>query len=536
MCGRPLFRRKMLSVLTNLGSFYLMKMRKFTAFIIAVVAILATFSFLTPASGVYAADPAGTEADFINGYKYYYSNFVFEKLNEKLGEADKANYAKYTYKFSFTLKGASEEDKTNATKYTVKSDKNGLTGDGEQIKFKAAGEYEATVFGTAIDKDADTDTEVTGVTFTVADYDDTKDYLKISYNNPDEVETENALKTYLADVQEAAKKDYGGDFVYPSVKSLVTTSVLDYKNLKLTLYYMTPDSSSFSSTSSSSTSGKKFELSTHGTYVYYVTLADPEGNGVVFDYNKYEAETRADATGRSVVWLKEDETDKYYIIDKTPAGNETGITVRYVYEAGTNKVVCPVFSFDFNGTKTPEIVIDSNNVHKGCKGLTYKEIKEYITVVSVDNSQTEYRLYYSKVKLSDAQLADGQWKKTFDAALDTFDADNVTNSLYDVTDVKAFAFDQSARTFMVAENGYYYVACAVANEFGDASGYLEIEGTNTLTKISYARNWGEFFKNNTTSVIFLGIAVLSFIGLLLVIFIKPKQTEIAENDTPKKKG
>jgi len=509
-----------------------MKMRKFTAFIIAVVAILATFSFLTPASGVYADEPADTNnADFINGYKYYYSNFVFEKLNEKLDEADKADYAKYTYKFSFTLENATEADKENATKYSVKSDENGLTGDGEQIKFKAAGKYEAILFGTATDKDNDTDTEVK-VNFTVADYDAIKNNIKISYKTLDD----ETLKAYLEDVNGAIPSNYGDDFTYPSVKSLITSNVLDYKNLKLTLYYMTPNSSSFSSTSSSSSSGKKFEVSTHGTYVYYVTLADPEGNGVVFDYNKYEAEVNG-----SRVELKEDDVVKYYVVDKTLENNTTGVTVRYVYEKGTgensdDKFVCPIFSFDFNGTKNPTITVDRDNVHKGCKGLTYKEIKDYITVVTVDNSQTEYRLYYSKVKLTDVQLAADQWEKTFNAAVDTFDSNDITNVLYDVTDVEAFAFDQSARTFMVAENGYYYVKCAVANEFGGALDYLEIEGTNTLTKINYARNWGEFFKNNTTSVIFLGIAVLSFIGLLLVIFIKPKQTEIAENDTPKKKG
>ena len=68
-----------------------MKMGKITAFITAFVAILTTFSFLTPAATANAAS-----ADFLLAYSSYDSNFVFENLAGKItADEDKVDYENY---------------------------------------------------------------------------------------------------------------------------------------------------------------------------------------------------------------------------------------------------------------------------------------------------------------------------------------------------------------------------------------------------------------------------------------------------------
>ena len=111
------------------------------------------------------------------------------------------------------------------------------------------------------------------------------------------------------------------------------------------------------------------------------------------------------------------------------------------------------------------------------------------------------------------------------------------SGVYDVTEVKAFAFDTSTRYFNVAAKGYYYVVCEVGNEWGDtAFCTYAINGNNEFNRVKYVRDWGMFLKNNTLSVVFLGIAVLSFIGLIVVICIKPKEAGADGDVTPKSKG
>lgn len=564
MCGSAFCRGKKSVAQSIFGSLTFMKMGKITAFITAIVAILTTFSFLTPATAAFADEGTGTQTEFLFAYNSYDSNFVFGKLAEQLDEANKADYANYKYTFSYEPAGltqgevekylgkkvgdkagegedaktltledllAEAKEKLGAKDIEVKvSDKELSETGSKKLTFNYQGGYTATIKGTPKDSESGKealDAVVPFKTVSSAGLD-----LTPKYNFGDL----KALKKYAATVKETASNvKFGDDFTFPDIKDLYSVNYYAKEDAKLTLFYMTPGSSSFSKSTVSGSSSKEFELGSHGKYTFYIALANPvNGKDEAISLNDYKLKDDG---------YYEDDVKKYYLSNETFSsvvygeGEEipdtTGVTVQYLCDAGGNKLY-PVFSFNYSGTKDPKVIKSQSEgqVHNAYYGLTYTNVSKLLTVESVSDSQTKYRLYFSTTELGSDKLV---WKDA--AKLGDNDAED--GKLYDVTDEKDFAFSESTRNFNVAKKGYYYVTCDVSNEFGGDSAYVVINGTKEISKISYTRDWGKeigsFFKNNTTSVIFLGIAILSFIGLMLVIFIKPKDAKVEENVTPKSK-
>ena len=526
--------RQKVGCTVSFWEFNFMKMGKITAFITAIVAILTTFSFLTPATAAFADEGTGTQTEFLFAYNSYDSNFVFGKLAEKLDEENKVDYENYKYTFSYEPNGLTDEEKE---KYGAKDIEVKVSGSelsessSKKLVFNYQGDYTATIKGTPKDSESGKEAVDAVVAFKTVSSDGLD--LTPAYNFGDL----KALKQYAATVKETASGvDFGDDFSFPDIKNLYTTNYYAKEDAKLTLFYMTPSSSSFSKSTVSGSSSKEFELSSHGKYTFYIALANPVND-------KDEAISLNDYELKDDGYYKDDEK-KYYLSDETFSGvvfdgegeedpDITGVTVQYLCDAEGNKIY-PVFSFNYSGTKAPKVIKSQSEgqVHNAYYGLTYTNASKLLTVESVSDSQTQYRLYFSTTELGSDKLV---WK---DAA-ELGDNDAEDGKLYDVTDEKDFAFSQSTKNFNVAEKGYYYVTCDVSNEFGGDSAYVVINGTKEISKISYTRDWGKeigsFFKNNTTSVIFLGIAILSFIGLMLVIFIKPKDAKVEENVTPKSK-
>lgn len=529
MCGSAFCRGKKSVAQSIFGSLTFMKMGKITAFITAIVAILTTFSFLTPATAAFADETAGSQTEFLFAYNSYDSNFVFGKLAEKLDEENKVDYENYKYTFSYEPNGLTDEEKEKygAKDIEVKVSGNELSeSSSKKLVFNYQGDYTATIKGTPKDSESGkeaVDAVVPFKTVSSAGLD-----LTPKYNFDEKV-----LKQYAAEIKkDVSNVEFGKDFTFPDIKDLYSVNYYAKEDANLTLFYMTPSASSFSKSTVSGSSSKQFELGSHGKYTFYIALANPVNDkDEAISLNDYELKDDG---------YYEDDVKKYYLSNETFGGvvyggdeenpDITGVTVQYLCDAGGNKLY-PVFSFNYSGSKVPEVSADEKAVHNAYYGLTYTNVSKLITVVAVSDSQTRYRLLFSKNQLAEEKL---DWEHPAEWGDKIED-----NMLYDVTEAEDFAFSQSTKNFTVAEKGFYYVTCNVSNEFGGDSAYVVINGTKEISKISYTRDWGKeigsFFKNNTTSVIFLGIAILSFIGLMLVIFIKPKEAKVEENVTPKSK-
>lgn len=563
--------------------FYLMKMRKITAFLTALVAILASFSFLNPTFA--KADEEGgststtvtvqdftSTAKFVSAYKSYKSNYLFSELTSKASGTftEEFNYNEYTYSLKYEPTFFAESDFTadeNETaaeklekevkkysaevKVTAVGDSGSQTikdGAGDDVKFKAEGAYKATLYRAKKSGSDQSAKEFATVTFEVVNESTVdSDALALKYKTL----YEDDLKKYVDLVKtEVESVDYGDDFQYPELRDLVSVNYFDYSDLELTLFYTTPSQSGFSKVSpSSSSSSKKFELDEIGYYSFYVALSDPYG----------KAAQSLDLSGLTA--KQEDGQVKYYEDDATTPkftrksgetltaaeGEEKdykGYSVDWLCD-GAGKELCPIFTFNYVNAESaePKVEIESAaDTPKGYHKLVYKSVDKLLTITSVDSKTTNYRLYYSDSDVTSGEkwmdegvriLAEGAQDKEFNT-----DDLTANTGVFDVTDVDIFDFSTSTRYFTVAAKGYYYVVCEVGTDFGTVAVCTNaINATNEFSSVKYVRDWGKFLENNTTAVIFLGIAVLSFIGLMLVIFIKPKDKNAAkENALPENKG
>lgn len=550
-----------------------MKMRKITAFITAFVAILATFSFLNPTLAK-ADEPTATTptlpeytttAKFVKGYKSYKSNYLFSFFEKAVtGAEDKINYSEYTYTFAYELKDGAdlsetEKKNTSASGISITTETVGegddqktqlKDGSGNTVKFNATGNYRATLSRAAKTGDDRTAKEFATVDFTVTDKPTS---LKLEYNFDEDV-----LKEYVTLIKEEAESvDFGDDFRYPEFRKLITVDYFDYSDLQLTLYHTSPETSGFTKVSpSTSSSSKEFELDEIGYYSFYVGLCDPyqisEQDVNLSGLTAKQEDVVVNYQEDGVVNDQEDGVVNYYdgkavkfvrkASDINLGKGYEDYSIDYLCDANGKKL-CPIFTFNYVKTATPKVEITgANDTPKGYHKLVYKNVDKLITINTVDSRTTRYRLYFSTtdVTTGDWTHVNGAEKLAELAQGTEFNSDDLAsnNGVFDVTEVDAFDFSTSTRYFNVAAKGYYYVVCEVGTDFGQVTVCTNaIDATNEFTTVKYARDWGKFFENNTTAVIFLGIAVLSFIGLLLVIFIKPKDKETEKADAlPKNKG
>jgi len=553
----------------NLLGVYFMKMGKITAFITAIVAIFATFSFLTPATLAHAEEDTPAEtvydieydsgAEFVRTYRSYKSNYVFDKLlgGDKPEEFE-IDYAKYTYTFTYAPVPGPDDELTDEQKKSLsvtddiklttekvtenEQDKTVLKNNGgSSIVFYWIGNYAATITV----KENDEVKHTVKADFKVINNGGLKNEV-VAYDFDD-----GKIKAYAEQVAETVGSEslkYDEEFEYPELRELVSSANFDYSDLDASLYYSIPgNSSSFSKTSSNG-----FKVSAIGKFAFYVTFGTPYAKDEGLDLSEFTEKTYPEeVNGKKYdgIYYFEDDKDvtdpeqaKYLrktvtlSVNGETFDNVNGVTVEYIYDEN-GKAVCPVFSFTFAKAAEIKLTTDAreSDVPKAYVGLNYKKVDDRFTIVTAETrTSTNYRLYFSTEKLSGDQWTTLGYKEKLNDASKEFDVKNLDNNkgVYNVTDVELFAFSQSDRNFFVAAKGYYYVVCEVGTVSGsDTICTYAIDGTSKFETAKVERDWGKFFKNNLTSVIFLGIAVLSFIGLLLVIFIKPKDATTAAGGT-----
>ena len=423
-----------------------MKMKKITAFIVAILSVLSIVSF-APVAKVNAAPTV----EFVQSFNSYSLSYVTGRFTTD--EADG-----YKYK-------ASDEAEYGEV----------ITGDhvftGDVTKT-----YDIVVLNG--------ETEVITGTFGLIE-ETAEDSIYYSCDSADLAAYNDAIykKDGETETGKLVGKKLNDSFTYPDLTDLLVSNHFDYSVLKanLTLYYCKPKSTTFASTTS-----KSFTLSEIGTYSFYVVAKDPCGTALTVDTEELERKVVAGVDG----WY--DENDK---------------------------LIAPIFSFNFVVADGPEITI-SSKVEEGYIGLAYQDASEYITIVA-DNESVKYELYYSATKFNEGD----DWAS---AGVKTVE-DNAEN----VTEVEEYEFNSSSLEFMPTKAGCYYIVINVADKYGrDTAVTYAIEVNHEFTEVKYDT---QFWKYNWVSMMFLGIAVLCLIGIILLIFVKPKEEVEEEITTVAKK-
>ncbi len=338
---------------------------------------------------------------------------------------------------------------------------------GDRIVFWKSGDVDLRVYY----KDGDTEKEIYYERITVKE--NKKDDASVPTYKNDADAKQNFIDAYMAKLKD---KDTGtyvalGSNQYltlPSLEDLIFDDVNAYSELKLTVYYTTPNSSSSSTT-------LRIPLSDAGEYSFYVVAEDKAGNKM--DYQK---------------------------------------DFRYEDKNGDLKYgKYKDYIFTFSVEDNYPIKVESAKQGTGYVNVSYTATSFDITSSAYS---TEYKLYYSATEIG---ATDEGWVE-IPKASDITDTDYSENG-YSYDDIQAIAYNGST-TFTPNKTGFYKIDCTVtstvSNRMESAQTVINIKEQPKVVVVD--NHWLE---NNVWSVVFLSVGTLCLIGIIVLLCIKPKEEE-----------
>ncbi len=324
-----------------------------------------------------------------------------------------------------------------------------------------------------------------------------EDINNVSSENkaPEYVINQDALDSFKAALLKATKTTYTGSdketyirlgdkVTVPSMESLVIDDFTAYEKLSHTLYYSTPGTRSLSTTT-----GWEITTDLPGTYTFYVVFKDAQGESMnkedIYKVNENDANLLDDTKYKAFIFTFEIKDDA-----------EIKVTAISNHSNGFLNTKYTVSNFIIDGnTSEPEYQLwynkDSNATVNKLEGAGWVQIPEY-----------------SKVKNG------GDLPKGF--TLEQIKKTNYTGEL----------------SFTPVKVGKYVIKCTVDSKTSidrDAkSAYASVVVEKAPKVVTPANDW---LGDNVSSVIFLSIGAACLIGIIALLFVKPK----AKGQTKSKK-
>lgn len=342
------------------------------------------------------------------------------------------------------------------------------------------------------------------------------------------------VNAYQKRLSEAATgKFIDEDVNFPSMEWLFDDDN-GYRNLKFTICYRTPSSTSAKSTSGISYNKLKLTVTEEGLYEFKVFAIDLAGNKM----QCYNEEGKLVDVDTTTVWEIEE---------------------------------IPSFTFEIQnqGIKVKEL--SSSSSRKVSKSLDDKYTLSDLTVVGAKSKASEYKLYklanlsdyaiYTKVTFADLKAAADELIKNADKTkeidyaaiylqayasktgleISNFQEIAPMNKLIDKTDKEwdttdnKYEFDEKTGSFVAAEEGGYLI---LANYWNTELPTQRAVGYKIITVGSEGdtvEGDDEWFENNLVSIILFSVAGLLLIILIILFFIKPSNETLADVDKKVKK-
>lgn len=268
-----------------------------------------------------------------------------------------------------------------------------------------------------------------------------------------------------------------------------TSKYVDETLLKYTVYYQSPRSTDFSSTSVKTGALADISLSDEGTYRFYVLISDGENNEITVK----DLDERADGF--------------------------------YASEDASAELVVPIFEYDFvKAAEDKAVSVVANSIStKNAKG----RVNQRYQAVSFEVTNAAYEKYTLKYRAN----ADSDWKDAENGVDANFTESSFTSSQIYFTPLKTGQFKVDARVKGNAED--------LETKTAESSVITVSEKVEELKLVD--EKVKNFFKNNWLSVLFLGIALLCLVGIVVIALWKPsdgkktgktaKEVEKAEETT-----
>lgn len=287
---------------------------------------------------------------------------------------------------------------------------------------------------------------------------------------------EAALNKAIRSEDDAHYIHLGSELELPSMQDLVYDDQSSYAKLKdnATVYYNGSNASKLS-----------FKLNEAGKYLFYVVFADEEGN-------------------------KMDVKDIYNADEENP------IVV------GSEHLV-----FDFEIFDDAPIQVNS---FEGA-GLGYKGVSYTAPSFKIDagGCTTTYTLYFNadknaQIPNDDEFTAENGWVAIPKASSVTDKSYNKDG--YNYNTIKSIGYD-GGLTFTPNKTGTYVIECTATSETTSRSdtglSIVRIENAPQIVKVP-----STWLQDNVWSVVFLSIGTLCLIGIVVLLFIKPKEEKEEE--------
>ncbi len=451
---------------------------------------------------------------FIYGAKLDYKDGTFfTRTNAIFGFDYDVNFVAYDTASAITLTLTYQKDGWEQPKEAKASNK---------IRFGSEGTYTVTL--TAVSEDSYDDPDTTESEKTVTKFEFTytvtastestaisfKDktaneqaYQKISDGINEEIITNYEEYKQDAENNPATYISIGDNFYYPSVEDIIDSKYFDVSSLSLSLCYASITNSDFVSTTN-----KYFEITSMGKYCYFILPTDSCGNGFVYD---------------------QDFKDTYEL-------KEDGW-----YDQSDNLIV-PVFRFEVIDNSPPEVTAGFES-----KAYIGKDYKVTSITINASSYTADYQLYFMTVEdFNEYYQTNGKFfnrdsfkngdeldTEAYNTELERLVSLGKLSEVKNVSELQSGeevsdAFNTSTLTFK-PKKGYYYLVCSVNSENG-MSDYVITYAINATYKTSSAVFEAEWWRHNWKSVTYLGISGLSLVGILLLLFVKPKKKNINKNE------
>lgn len=264
----------------------------------------------------------------------------------------------------------------------------------------------------------------------------------------------------------------GTEFEIPSMKDLVADETTAYEDLSIKVYYK-------SATQSRTASELSFKIDEAGDYTFYVVFTDAAGNALEVD-SIVEEDDNGELTIKDA-----DLVFKFYIADDAPIEVEAPTNI----SGGFIDVKYTLSSFKVEAS--------------GCK-VTYKlyyNANKAVEITSVEDL-----------------TAENGWVEIPTAS--SISDKNYNKNGYDYDDIKNIGYDGKV-TFTPDKIGSYVVECYAVSEVTHRSetDFAVIRVADKPVEVKVPSNW---LQNNVWSVVFLSVGTLCLIGIIVLLFIKPK--------------
>ncbi len=354
------------------------------------------------------------------------------------------------------------------------------------------------------------------------------------------------LDEYQELVDEAAADLIAGSknkFYLPDATDLFSDNCTSYENMTFSIYYYNGSTESSTGLASNELS---ITLSKSGKYVFTIVAEDKDGNAMWYYNPDYDAERDKDSKKRTEIsgddiwsmYSEEEDTDwedtKKYLPWFTfeVTGGELSIETTSTTNLGYVDSTFSDISFDINAVEYTETyklyLFDADYFVERYKERTEVEGWTDEVLAEAGYEAGEYLTYDLFTGNSDFILAN--FRDCFTEIKSTNDM-NDNDKEYET--FRDYAWNNSSKSFVPQETGFYLVTCTIEStaitgssgvtpNIPSVTAYLAISVSEQPSTIKGESTWA---RDNVASIVLLSVAGAALIGIILLIFIRPREKQ-----------